>query len=108
MDQELIELRNEEAESEDGPITDVALKMADEVLGYRPDIRPTVAPDSDGGICMEWQREQKTMRVIIRGTGLNGYIYMREPGQKSQIYPLQKTKCEESLDWLAKQAVSIF
>jgi len=101
MDQELIELRDEEAESWDGPITEEALKIADDVLSYRPDFRPSIAPDGDGGISMEWVRDKKTMRVVIRSNGLNCYIYTREPEQESgEVRQLQKTKCMDYLAWM--------
>ena len=107
MDQELIELRDEEADSEDGPITNEALKIADEVLSYRPDFRPSIAPDSDGGIRMEWFRDQKIMRVAIRSNGLNCYIYTRQPDQESgEVHPLQKTKCMDYLAWLKPETQS--
>ncbi len=102
MDQELIEMRDEEADSDDGPISDVALKIADEVLAYRPELRPAIAPDSAGGICMEWAKGQAIMRVVIRANGLNSYIYTRRnspPDQGSAIHPLQRAKCESCLDW---------
>lgn len=100
MDSELIEMCNEEIASGDEPLTSAALAIADEVLSYRLDVRPSLAPDGDGGIAMEWIRDGKIMRVKIRSNGLNSYIYTCPPDAESQVHPLQKTKCIESLAWL--------
>lgn len=101
MDKELIEMRDEEIDC-DEPLTELALQIADDVLGFRPDLRPAIAPDSDGGICMEWRRGEKIMRVVIHGSGRRCYIYTRKSAGDSHIYPLQEAQCRESLTWFAE------
>ncbi len=98
IEDDLEALCNEEQDSE-CPITPVAKQSALELLRLGGPV-PSLCPDSDGGISMEWTNDEKILRVRATANGLNSYIYQRVKEGESSIHAFDIPNYKKMLSWV--------
>ena len=92
----------EEEKNSDTPITPRAFSAAMALLDYVVRVlgdmpRPWLVLSSEGGITIEWLRDDRTVRVVIPPTDDQvDYIYERV-GRESDIKPLSESSVVQSL-----------
>ena len=101
----IIDLRalREEEQNSEMPITDDAFPRALETLNllhlFLADTLPRthLVPDGEGGIRIEWSRDDRNVRAVIPARAdQRAYVYQRT-GRDSKIEPLSTTALVEAL-----------